>query len=346
MPTHRQPPSPTPPYSSIIDFDKYVNVESEDRRLLEMKLMHQFITQTVTRGFFSTHDEDVMDLWLHVAPTLALDHPFLMNIIMSIAALHITKIHPERQDMADIHRTYFNAAISQHRHAVRDIGPHNAEALCISTVLIGLPAFTLLQNTEIGTYSPPLQLFYLLAAHSPLFNQAVPYIPKDSKVISFIAAKPNIWLFVDEVRKDVYQRPFAQLANWRAQDEVVDLESQDAYGFVLGYIGCILFQIDKGEDPCVLRRMFYGMPSVVPPAFVSRLKENNPRALTILAYFFSLAKGMDNVWWMRGIAEREVFGIQSILPENWQWAMSWPLQKLAYYAQFAAPPMHHMAPNY
>jgi hypothetical protein len=56
--------------------------------------------------------------------------------------------------------------------------------------------------------------------------------------------------------------------------------------------------------------------------------------MVILAYFFSLAKAVDNVWWMRGIAEREVFGIQSKLPEEWQWAMAWPLQKLAGFAAF------------
>jgi hypothetical protein len=42
---------------------------------------------------------------------------------------------------------------------------------------------------------------------------------------------------------------------------------------------------------------------------------------------------------MRGIAEREVFGIQSILPEEWQWAMAWPMQKIAAFAALSMPSM-------
>ena len=32
------------------------------------------------------------------------------------------------------------------------------------------------------------------------------------------------------------------------------------------------------------------------------------------------------------IPERKVFGIQSVLPERWQWAMAWPIQELASFA--------------
>jgi hypothetical protein len=59
--------------------------------------------------------------------------------------------------------------------------------------------------------------------------------------------------------------------------------------------------------------------------------------LTILAYYFSLFKAVDGVWWMRGIAEREVLGIQNILPEQWQWAVAWSLQKLASFAASTLP---------
>ena len=34
---------------------------------------------------------------------------------------------------------------------------------------------------------------------------------------------------------------------------------------------------------------------------------------------------MDNVWWLRGIPEREVRGIASVMPEEWKWTMAWPL---------------------
>jgi hypothetical protein len=187
--------------------------------------MHQFTAHTSQRDFLSLHDETVGNMWQNYAPILAFEHPFLLSAIISIAALHIAKIQPDRQDMADVHRTYYNAAISQHRHAVQDMSADNAEAVWISTVLIALPAFILLQNTEYISYSPPLQLFHILAGNIPVFQHGRPLIKPESPVLCILAAKPNLAEFLTEARNEVYLQPFAQLRTWRAPDESSDLES-------------------------------------------------------------------------------------------------------------------------
>ncbi|TVY28568.1 Sterol uptake control protein [Lachnellula hyalina] len=332
--------SPTPPYSSVGgDFSSWIEGESTERRLLELRLLHHFTSCTVQSGFPGCHDEVIFEMWWRDAPALALKHTFLLNIIISIAALHITKIHPEQAEMADTHRVYFNAAVAGLRCAVRDINPGNAEAVCISNVLIALPSFILLQKSDLQTYSPPLQLFSLLATNIPLFKSAWHFLPLGSKVYTFTTAKPHIMEFLVDTRKDIYREPFQAFLAWRAVGEVVDQESQEAYEFAMGFVGCILANIEKQLEASPLRRLLYSFPTLVPAVFVERLKERNPRALTVLAYYFCLAKAMDNVWWMRGIAEREVFGIQSLLPEEWQWAMSWPLQKIAGFAASGMPPI-------
>jgi hypothetical protein len=33
---------------------------------------------------------------------------------------------------------------------------------------------------------------------------------------------------------------------------------------------------------------------------------------------------VDDHWVFRGMAEREVYGLKSLLPQTWQWAMEWP----------------------
>lgn len=279
-------------------------------------------------------------MWQNYAPILAFEHQFLLNAVISIAALHITKIQPDRQDMEDIHRTYYNAAISQHRHAVRELSPHNAEAVLISTILIALPAFILLQNRDAICYSPPLQLFYILAGNVPIFQLGLPLLSPSSKVKCLLSAKPNIPEFWSEASLEVYLKPFDQLVSWRAPGEVIDCESQNAYETALKFVGCALNLIERGQtDASQMRRILYAFPTLVNPVFVERLKDGEPRALVVLAYFFCLTKAVDNVWWMRGIAEREVFGIQSRMPEQWQWAMSWPLQKLAQFAARSIPDM-------
>jgi hypothetical protein len=315
-----------------------VSIESTERRLLEMRLLFHFITFTAKHDFLSSKDETVLKMWQYTAPSLAFEHPFLLNAIISIAALHTAKTSPERRDMAEAHRTYFNTAISQHRDAVRDLSAANAEAVCLSTVLISLPAFILLQNTEVGSYSPPLQLFRLQAGTVNLFQTAFPLVPCTSEVNAIMTAAPIIEAFKNESKRDIYRVPFTNLVSWRAADEMVSAESQEAFSVALGFIGYILTAIESGQhDVFHIRRLLYSVPTIIPPIFVKRLQDKDPRALTILSYYFSLFKAADGIWWMRGIAEREVLGIQSILPEQWQWAVAWSLQKLASFAASTLP---------
>lgn len=258
--------------------------------------MHHFTSSTVHSGFLSAHDEDILQMWWKKTPVLAFKHPFLLNVIISISALHITKITPQQTEMADIHRIYFNAAVSQLRQAVRDINPENAEAICISNILIALPSFILLQNSENRSYSPPFQLFSILASNIPLFRAAWPMLSESSPIMAFATAEPDMRVFVEEVRQDKHRQPFLKLILWRAAGEEVDEESEDAYDFALCYVGCILINIENKVHPSLLRRMLYSFPTWVPHIFVTRLKEWKPRALAILAHFFALSKSMDNVW--------------------------------------------------
>ncbi|RDW89190.1 hypothetical protein BP6252_01222 [Coleophoma cylindrospora] len=335
----QQAPSPVAPYPAFQNFESALSVESTERRLLEMKLVHHFTTQTVTRDFLSVHDEGVFTMWVETAPALGFKHDFLLNMIISIAALHITKIEPGREDMADTHRLYFNAAIKQHRIALNKISRENAEAVCIANTLVTLPTFVLLQNTEVARYSPPLQVFYLLRGSVPVYKQGLPLLARDSMVHRVVSAKPNMLEYQIEAQKEHYRQPFETLLKWRAPNEEIDEESQKAYEHALSHIGCILHYIEQNENAYVLRRILYSFLVLCQQTFIDRVKEHNPRALVILAHYFSLIKAADGVWWMRGISEREVFGIQSILPEVWQWAMSWPLARLALYASIAAPQM-------
>ncbi|KAM3068390.1 transcription factor [Clarireedia jacksonii] len=326
--------SPTPPYN--LDLPRVLNItlsqESPQRRTLEMRLIHHFCTETAQKDFLSVHDETVRELWVKRAPILAFDNPCLLEIIISVAALHLFKINPASEDMADVHRTYFNAAISKHRRIIQNITADNAEAICLSTILIALPAFILLQNHNVEKYSPPVQLFSLLQGNIPLFGQTLPLLAPDSKVRAVVTAKPDMLAFIKDTRHGNYLDPFKELMNWRSPGEELNDEIQSVYKQTLNIVGRYLLAIENGDSRYEIRRILYSFPTIAPAEFGGQLRENNPRALVILAHFFSLCKAVDDVWWMRGIAEREVFGIQSILPEQWQWAMAWPLQKLAEYA--------------
>jgi hypothetical protein len=53
-------------------------------------------------------------------------------------------------------------------------------------------------------------------------------------------------------------------------------------------------------------------PATVSRRYIELLEERRPRALAILACFFALLKSMDSVWWLQGMARREVLGVVSL----------------------------------
>ncbi|KXX77449.1 Sterol uptake control protein 2 [Madurella mycetomatis] len=53
-------------------------------------------------------------------------------------------------------------------------------------------------------------------------------------------------------------------------------------------------------------------PATVSRRYIELLEERRPRAMAILACFFALLKSMDGVWWLQGMARREVLGVVSL----------------------------------
>ena len=176
-----------------------------------------------------------------------------------------------------------------------------------------------------------MQIFDLLAGNVPLFASAAPFVSPNSRVMAIVDANPKFSELRRQADNEMFGRPFSALLNWRDENEFLNYESRVAYETVLRYVGFILSHIETGLNPIQLRQLWHAFPTFAPAPFVEGLRRRNPRALVILAYFFSLTTSMDNVWWMRGIAEKEVLGIQRILPENWHWALVFPLQRLPMY---------------
>jgi len=84
----------------------------------------------------------------------------------------------------------------------------------------------------------------------------------------------------------------------------------------------------REEEIHSLRRKLLAFPSRVSPLFISLLETSDPRVLVITAHFFGLIPLVDEIWWLQGMAEREILGLLTIVPEDWIWAMEWPLKQV------------------
>ena len=305
--------------------------------------MHHYSSVTSQQHFLANHDPGIKDVYARLTPILALKHVSLMNSLLATAALHIYKLDPEKIEFRDIHRRYFNAAVVDQRQAVSRINADNADALCIAAAFISFQALSMRHESQ--DYSPPSVWIDLATGHQSLFQSAWTWIIESNQILAIVNAEPNLQDFKEKCWKeypdnfpDHLEMIFSGLLDFQDASEDLDPDRISAYKWSMGYVGHTLNWIEAKEDPSKIRRLFAAFGAMAPPTFKTLVRERQSRALVILAHFFAIMKAVDDVWWLRGVSEREVFGIQGLLPERWQWAMAWPIQKLSFYAAAAISP--------
>jgi len=155
--------------------------------------------------------------------------------------------------------------------------------------------------------------------------------------LSIPHAEPNLREF--EAKCDPDHRDFSlsqlgeifpALLEFGNPSEAIDEESIHAYKFCMAFIGNIYEYIEpkgetikesisKEEDSqkhnSNTRRLSSAFGAMSPPKFTQVVSEGPSRAVVILAHYFAIMKAVDDGWWLRGVPEREVLDIQSILPE-------------------------------
>ena len=306
--------------------------------------MHHYSSVTSQQNFMANHDPGIKDIYIRLAPILALKHEGLMNALLAAAALHMYKLDPEKTEFCDIHRRYFNAAVIDQRQAVNRIDPDNADALCLAASFINFQALSM--RPESRNYSPPSVWLDLATGNKTIAQVAWTWLKESNQILSIVSAEPNLrtfqekcWQEYPDIFPDHLDSIFPALLEFRDPAEDLDPERISVYKWSMGYVGHVLMWIEAKEDPSKVRRLLSAFGAMAPSLFKTLVRELQSRALVILAHFFAIMKAVDNVWWIRGVPEREVFGIQGLLPERWQWAMAWPIQKLSFYAAAAIPPL-------
>lgn len=123
---------------------------------------------------------------------------------------------------------------------------------------------------------------------------------------------------------------FRELIDWTSAPEQEPLteEIKEVYTMTLAYVGSIYSALVGGETEKQMYHRLMCLGEFLPPEFPDLVEEHRPRALAILALYSSMAQVVDDHWLWHGFATNQVFGITSMLPEEWQWAMAKPREIL------------------
>ncbi|TVY44612.1 Sterol uptake control protein [Lachnellula subtilissima] len=322
---HASPSSPgsgsalTPFYQTPRDLVR-TNTNSAASRLLELRLMHHFTAKTYMT--FS-EIEAARHAWQVEIPEISYDAQYLMDAILAVSALHLRAQNPNDQVLIRASHRYMASSIAQYSSLLNGgLSELNSEALFSTSALIALQTSASRRFEDFqgeGGYTIPLAWFHSFQGVKTVVMASWQWLRESSRVSPIINGQPALYLDLDPYRK-LFFAPLLE----GVDQQIEGLPSQLAEETRQAYEHSVAFLNWSHLKPT--RARILGFAATVSRRFVELFAQHDPRALLIVSCFFAQMRAADNVWWLEGMAKREVNGIRGLLPPAWWPMMEWSLR--------------------
>jgi hypothetical protein len=305
--------------------------ESSVRRLLELRLLHHWMSQTSTVfTTFASNIEEQKYWWTVASTQKAFEHNALLNFIYAITALHWSKLEPDNKEVAEAHRKYLDLALSGHRDDVASLSKKNADAVCLTSALVRTCTFSGLSARDLEPYTPPSVWLKTTQASGQIWVSSWDWVKDDKTSISGALFKATPTLLDPALMFHTSNRKgLSHLLRSNLEDDATQLANPEivsAYETTLSYIGGIKLAIAAGQPMQDILKRLASFPMWINRKFTPLVEESQPRALVILCHYFALLTMFKNIWWIGDTGEREIRAIGKILLPQWLPSMAWPMQ--------------------
>ncbi|KAI1384757.1 C6 finger domain-containing protein [Hypoxylon trugodes] len=300
--------------------------ESRVRRMIETKLMHQYLVET---GSSIAADDQTRGMFAREVPRLSFDSDALLYSMYTVSAMHFAKLG-KNDELADgavnAASKYFSMAVREHNKEVSQVSRATADLVCLTSCLMRIIALVQLQ----GRSRQPWQWLALAQTSTSTFIDALDRVGPDpnSAAYKLIQGTAHLHVRGKLPNRKMYQR--LQYLMERPEKlratEHWDSEIQVAYERVLEYICTALGLMDKEGPSGNVFRMLLIFPMLVDRRFVELVQTEVPRARVILAHYFALLVQFDHIWWIGDVGANEVRTVASEVPDEWQGMLVWPLK--------------------
>ena len=287
-------------------------------RALELRLLHNYTA--LTASTFSDKPDQTAAWQLNV-PALAYHAEYLMDAILAISALHLRALHPADQTLVRASHGYMASALAQYSTLLRDgVSEHNAEALFATATLIAFQssASRLFDDSDEG-YVLPVAWFHAYQGIKTVVIASWQWLRNSNRIQPIISGQPSLSLDLHPDKKTFFATILDGMEDQlSAEAEETRAETRQAYQHAIAFLN---WAHQKPE-----RERIIAFAATVSRRFVSLIGDGDRRALVITACFFAMTGVVDDVWWLRGIAKKEVSGIYALLPPEWLAKMEWPMR--------------------
>ena len=164
--------APTSPAQSLPVSDL---PENRHRRLLELRLLHQWVTRTALSlstdaALGEPMSKEETDNWIVDQPNIALGSDSALYMLYSVSALHLARCEPQKFEYKEAYRQYFDVGLRKHSVEVSDLSKANIDVVCMTSSLIRVTAFASLQERNLDPYTPPIQWIQVGIGGNPIPN--------------------------------------------------------------------------------------------------------------------------------------------------------------------------------
>ncbi|KAK7757314.1 hypothetical protein SLS62_000864 [Diatrype stigma] len=209
-------PSPSPSGYGFPEGD-FDLPETRDRRLWEMRLLHNQQTEMI-QVFPTSQSSAIVRLWSHVMPEMALrDGGALLHIILASSALNLwhksirkrsstgsgsgsdsASDSAERDLLMELQTRYLTMCFQAQRRDVANLSSRNADYVCFTSLKIVSHSVALVQTLpappEPEPWEPPLQWLHMGRGADEVFRRAAGLVsPEDGdQIMTFLNSPPAL----------------------------------------------------------------------------------------------------------------------------------------------------------
>ncbi|KIV99230.1 uncharacterized protein PV09_09094 [Verruconis gallopava] len=301
----------------------------------DLRLLLQYTEKT---ALTFTKGRRVTRMWQSAVPELGLKHPFVLELLLSFAAFHLSQTSTDRRDrflyLAEKHQS---AGLVGLTAAIANIGSSNGVAVYVSVILTCY--LHLAKGPIDGDYllfssegSPPWRTMFrgiksvdeitsgkafdvLLRNVDDLVDEEP--IETDDKVV--LHCPQRLWF---EVFEDLRRHPAFQDGS-KVDVKIKILESlSDIFKRTFGTIE------DHPENPGETGHLPFAWLYSVDDTFLQLAQERDAVSLVILSFFALLLKRLDSHWWLKGWAEHIVLSIRNLVPSEYHRFIDWSVEQM------------------
>lgn len=296
---------------------------------MELRLLHNYTTIT-SKTLASVNTPLIEAAWQISVPRLAYHHPCLMDAILAVSALHLRSLEPDDQSLVRAFHGYMASSLSSYTACLQaGVTASNAEALFTTSALIAFQASATRRfmnepsasPDEFGyeSYTLPVQWFHSFQGVKTVVLASWKWLRDSEAVRPIIAAQPALALDLNPSQSAIFSQLLDGLdEQLAALDESARADTRQAYEQSVAYLNWAHARPDKSR--------VVGFPATVSRRFIALIDAQDPRALAIIACFFAMTRAVDESWWLRGVARKEVEGIMTLLPVEWWPRLEWAVR--------------------